>query len=203
MAADGMMAPATPASWRIERLAIPEVLLITPPRFSDERGFFSETFSAPRLAEAGIDQPFVQDNHSLSRARGVVRGLHCQLAPRAQGKLVRCVRGAIWDVAVDVRRGSPGFGRHVAAVLSADNWRQLWVPPGFLHGFCTIEPDTEVVYKVTAPYDRAAERGVIWNDPDLALPWPVAAGEAVLSDKDRALPRLAETLGETEAWFSV
>lgn len=198
MAADGMMAPATPASWRIERLAIPEVLLITPPRFSDDRGFFSETFSAPRLAEAGIDQPFVQDNHSLSRPRGVVRGLHCQLAPRAQGKLVRCVRGAIWDVAVDVRRGSPGFGRHVAAVLSADNWQQLWVPPGFLHGFCTIEPDTEVAYKVTELYDRGCERGVIWNDPDLALPWPVAEDEAVLSDKDLVLPRLAET----EAWFS-
>jgi dTDP-4-dehydrorhamnose 3,5-epimerase len=193
--------PATSASWRIEPLAIPAVLLVTPPRFGDERGFFSETFSAPRLEAAGIGGDFVQDNHSLSRARGVVRGLHCQLHPHAQGKLVRCVRGAIWDVAVDVRRGSPSYGRHVAAVLSAENWRQLWVPPGFLHGFCTIEPDTEVVYKVTALYDRASERGVRWDDPDLALPWPVAAERAVLSGKDRELPLLAEIQPET--WFSV
>lgn len=181
----------------VERLAIPEVMLVTPARFGDSRGFFSETFSAPRLEAAGIAGPWVQDNHSLSRQRGVVRGLHCQVAPNAQGKLVRCVRGAIWDVAVDIRRGSPSFGRHVAAVLSAENWQQLWVPAGFAHGFCTLEPDTEVLYKVTAPYDREAERGVIWNDPDLALPWPVRADEAVLSDKDRVLPRL----GEIGDWF--
>ena len=184
----------------VEVLAIPEVLLLTPPRFADNRGFFSETFSAKREAAAGIAGSFVQDNHSLSVPRGTVRGLHLQVAPHAQGKLVRCVRGAIWDVAVDVRHGSPSFGRHVAAVLSPDNWCQLWLPAGFLHGFCTLEPDTEVIYKVTAPYDRAAERGVIWTDPDLALPWPVAPDAALLSDKDTVLPRLRESaawLGDT------
>lgn len=173
---------------KIEPLNIPGPLLITPPRFGDDRGYFSETFSAPRLAQAGIDAPFVQDNQSFSRARGTVRGLHCQLAPFAQGKLVRVLRGAIWDVAVDARAGSPHFGRHAAALLSAENGSQLWVPPGFLHGFCTIEPDTEIAYKVTALYDRASERGVIWTDPALALDWPVAPDAATLSDKDIALP---------------
>ncbi len=184
---------------KAERLAIPDVILVTPDRFGDSRGFFSETWSATRFAEAGIAGNFVQDNHSLSAQRGTVRGLHLQIAPNPQGKLVRCVRGAIWDVAVDVRHGSATFGKHVAAELSAENWSQLWVPPGFLHGFCTLQPDTEVIYKVTAPYDRAAERGVIFDDPDLALPWPVDAAAAILSDKDRALPRLAEC----ERWFSV
>ncbi len=180
-----------------ERLAIPDVILLCPPRFRDARGFFSETWSQRRYAEYGIAGPFVQDNHSLSAERGTIRGLHAQIAPNVQGKLVRCVRGAIWDVAVDLRHGSPTYGRHVAAVLSAANWQQLWVPGGFLHGFCTLEPDTEVIYKVTADYDRAAERGVIWNDPDLALPWPLDGAEPLLSDKDRVLPRLAECPG----WF--
>ena len=184
---------------KVERLAIPEVILLTPPRFADARGFFSETFNARRFAEAGVTGPFVQDNQSLSASKGTVRGLHCQIAPSVQGKLVRCVRGAIWDVAVDIRHGSPTFGQHAAAVLSAENWSQLWVPGGFLHGFCTLEPDTEVIYKVTADYDRAAERGVIWNDPALALPWPVAEADAVLSDKDKILPRLADC----DAWFKV
>ena len=175
-----------------ERLAIPEVVLFAPARHGDSRGFFSETWTAHGTAAAGIDLPFVQDNHSMSQARGVLRGLHCQLAPFAQGKLVRVARGAIWDVAVDARRGSPSFGRHVAAELSAANWRQLWVPPGFLHGFCTLEPDTEVIYKTTAPYDRASERGIRWDDADLALPWPVPAAEVQLSDKDQGLPGWAE-----------
>jgi len=173
---------------KIAQLAIPEVLLITPARYGDDRGYFSETYSAPRLAEAGVTAPFVQDNQSFSRAAGTIRGLHCQVAPAVQGKLVRVIRGAIWDVAVDARVGSPSYGQHVAAVLSAENGSQLWVPPGFLHGFCTIEPDTEVIYKVTALYDRGAERGVHWSDPALALPWPVAPEAAVLSDKDRVLP---------------
>jgi dTDP-4-dehydrorhamnose 3,5-epimerase len=184
---------------RVERLAIEDVILVTPPRFGDARGYFSEVFNAARFAAIGIDAAFVQDNQSLSARAGTVRGLHCQVAPSIQGKLVRVVRGAIWDVAVDIRHGSPTRGRHVAAELSAANGAQLWVPGGFLHGFCTLEPDTEVLYKVTAPYDRVAERGVVWNDPDLALPWPVAPGDAVLSDKDAALPRLADCA----PWFWV
>jgi len=182
---------------KVERLAIPEVVLLTPPRFEDPRGFFSETWKEAPWAEHGIGPRFVQDNHSVSVPRGVIRGLHLQIEPNPQGKLVRVVRGSIWDVAVDVRRGSPTYLRHAAAVLSAVNWAQLWVPVGFLHGFCTLEPDTEVIYKVTAPYDRAAERGVVWDDPELAVPWPVSAGEAKLSDKDRALPHLADC----PSWF--
>jgi dTDP-4-dehydrorhamnose 3,5-epimerase len=184
---------------QVERLAIPEVMLVTPRRFSDSRGFFGETWNRAAFAKAGIDVDFVQDNHSHSAQRGVVRGLHCQIAPSVQGKLVRCLKGAIWDVVVDIRAGSPTYGQHVAAVLSAENFTQLWVPGGLLHGFCTLSPDTEVAYKVTAPYDRDAERGVIWNDPDLALPWPVAADEVKLSDKDAALPRLADC----PAWYAV
>lgn len=182
---------------KAERLAIPDVILLEAPRFGDARGFFSETYAQARFAAIGIEAPFVQDNHSLSVERGTVRGLHCQIAPHAQGKLVRCPRGAVWDIAVDLRVGSPSYGRHVSAVLSAENWQQLWIPPGFLHGFCTLEPMSEVFYKVTAPYDRDAERGVIWNDPDLALPWPVGEQEAILSDKDRMLPPLSETA----SWF--
>ncbi len=177
---------------KVEALTIPEVLLLTPQQFADSRGVFVETWHAARYAALGISGPFVQDNQSLSIKRGTVRGLHLQVAPNVQGKLVRCVRGSIWDVAVDVRPGSPTFGKHVAAELTAANWCQLWIPGGFLHGFCTLEPDTEVAYKVTAPYDRAAERGVVWDDPTLALPWPVAAGEAVLSDKDLIMPKLSD-----------
>jgi dTDP-4-dehydrorhamnose 3,5-epimerase len=181
----------------VERLAIPDVLLLTPPRFQDPRGFFSETWNQKRFAEAGIAGTFVQDNHAFSTQRGVLRGLHLQIGPNAQGKLLRVVRGAIWDVAVDVRHGSPSFGQHVGALLSAENWRQLWVPPGFLHGYCTTEPDTEVIYKVTGEYDKPAERGVIWNDPDLAIQWPVPEAEAILSEKDLVLPRLRDC----PTWF--
>ena len=182
-----------------ERLNIPDVLLITPDRFGDPRGYFAETYNAPRLAELGLTAPFVQDNQSLSAAPGTLRGLHCQLAPRAQGKLVRVLRGAIWDVAVDARAGSPSYGRFAAATLSAENFAQLWVPPGFLHGFVTLVPDTEVFYKVTDLYDRPAERGVIWNDPTLALPWPLPESGPVLSDKDKILPGWAAAGG----WFTV
>ena len=177
---------------KIDTFDIAGLVAVTPDRFGDDRGFFSETWSAGRFAAAGIDAAFVQDNQSLSRERGVVRGLHCQVGPNAQGKLIRCLRGAIWDVAVDARRSSPTFGRWVGLELSAENWRQFWVPAGFLHGFCTLVPDTEVAYKVSGPYDRAAERGVAWNDPTLALPWPIAPGEAILSEKDRALPHWGE-----------
>ena len=176
----------------VETLSIPDVKLLTPSRFADARGFFAETWSERRYAALGIPGPFVQDNHALSIQAGTLRGLHMQIAPSVQGKLVHCVRGAIWDVAVDVRPGSPTYGRHVAAELSAATGAQLWIPGGFLHGYVTLEPDTEVIYKVTADYDRAAERGVIWNDPDLALPWPVTADRAVLSEKDLLLPRLRD-----------
>ncbi len=182
----------------IEPLAIAEVLHITPARFADNRGWFSESWNQAKLKAQGFDHQFVQDNHSYSRAVGTIRGLHCQIAPFVQGKLVRCVRGAIWDVAVDIRRGSPTYGKFAAAARSADNGAQLWIPGGFLHGFCTLAPDTEVIYKVTSGYDKASERGVIWNDPDLSLPWPVAADKAVLSDKDLVMP----TLAHCPDWFS-
>jgi dTDP-4-dehydrorhamnose 3,5-epimerase len=183
---------------KVERLNIPDVLLLTPPRFGDDRGFFAETYAAPKLAEAGISLPFVQDNQSFSAAAGTIRGLHCQIAPRVQGKLVRVLRGAIWDVAVDARAGSPTFGQFAAAELSAENFSQLWVPPGFLHGFCTLTADTEVFYKVTDVYDRASERGVMWNDPALALPWPLPPGGPVLSAKDQILPGWPDASG----WFA-
>jgi dTDP-4-dehydrorhamnose 3,5-epimerase len=182
----------------IQRLNIPDVLLITPPRFHDDRGFFAETYAAPKLTQAGLDLPFVQDNQSFSAAAGTIRGLHCQVAPRVQGKLVRVLRGAIWDVAVDARPDSPTFGQFAAAELSASNFAQLWVPPGFLHGFCTLEPDTEVFYKVTDLYDRAAERAVIWNDATLALPWPLPPQGPVLSAKDH----LAAPWSEARHWFA-
>lgn len=175
----------------IERTAIPDVMLFTPKRFGDVRGFFSETFNKRTMAEAGIGLDFVQDNHSLSAEKGVVRGLHFQIPPRAQDKLVRVTRGAIFDVAIDLRKSSPTYGQHVSAVISAENWRQIWVPKGFAHGFCTLEPNTEVIYKVTDTYAPEYDRGLAWNDPTLAIAWPVAAGEAVLSGKDHTHPAFA------------
>jgi dTDP-4-dehydrorhamnose 3,5-epimerase len=171
---------------------IPDVILVTPRRFGDERGFFMETFAAERYAEAGIKGPFVQDNHSLSRPKGTLRGLHFQKPPVPQGKLVRCTAGVILDVAVDIRKGSPTYGRHVAAELSAENGQQLWVPEGFAHGFCTLTEDAEVQYKVTGPYAPDCDAGIAFDDPDLAIDWPVTRETAVLSDKDKALPRLAD-----------
>lgn len=169
------------------------VRLITPRRFGDDRGWFVETFSARRWAEAGIVGDFLQDNHSYSRDAGTLRGLHFQTPPFAQGKLVRCVRGAIWDVAVDLRRGSPTYGRHVAAELTAETGTQIWVPAGFAHGFVTLQPDTEVEYKVTAYYAPDNDAGLAWNDPDLAIPWPLPKGGGpVLSGKDAKLGRLAD-----------
>jgi dTDP-4-dehydrorhamnose 3,5-epimerase len=173
-------------------MAIPEVRLLVPRRFEDARGFLSETYSRQRLAEAGIGDALVQENHSYSAVRGTVRGLHFQAPPFAQAKLVRVLRGAVFDVAVDIRRGSPTYGRHVAAVLSRDNWTQLYVPAGFAHGFCTLEPDTEVLYKLDAAYAPQAEGGLAWDDPDLGIDWPVATADAVLSDKDRVYPRLKD-----------
>lgn len=175
-----------------EDLEIEGLKLVTPRKFGDDRGFFSETYNAAAWEKAGLRYNFVQDNHSLSRDVGTVRGLHFQTAPFAQDKLVRVVRGRIVDVAVDLRRSSPTFGRHVAVELSWDNWRQLLVPIGFAHGFVTLEPDTEVVYKVTNFYSPQHDGGVAWNDPDLGIDWPVAADKAVLSAKDQKLPRLRD-----------
>lgn len=170
---------------------IPEVRIIEPARFGDARGFFSETWNQARFAESGLDLAFVQDNHALSGPVGTLRGLHFQIPPFAQDKLVRVVRGAVLDVAVDIRHGAPTFGRHVAVELSAGNWRQLLVPKGFAHAYVTLEPDTEVIYKVTGFYSKEHDRGLLWSDPALGIDWRLGGREPVLSDKDRAWPTLA------------
>ena len=167
---------------------IPAVKVLLPKKFGDHRGFFSEVFSRKSAADAGIAAEYVQDNHSLSAEKGIVRALHYQIAPMAQDKLVRVIRGAILDVAVDIRRSSPTFGRHVAVVLSAENWKQLFVPIGFAHGFVTLEPNTEVLYKVTNYYSPTHERGIRWNDPQLGIAWGVGEDAAVLSERDRRHP---------------
>ncbi len=176
----------------VETLAIPDVKRLVPKVLSDERGFFSETYNKRALEAAGISVTFVQDNHSLSAETGIVRGLHFQRPPHAQGKLVRVARGAIFDVAVDIRRGSPTYGHHVVTVLSAQNWAQLWVPIGFAHGYCTLEPGTEVLYKTSDYYAPECDCGLRWDDPALAISWPVGTGQAILSEKDRCHPQLAD-----------
>lgn len=176
----------------VSRAEIPDILIIEPAKHGDARGFLSETYSKPAFADHGVDIEFVQDNHSLSASPGTVRGLHFQIPPFAQTKLVRVLRGAIYDVAVDLRIGSPTFGRPVGRVLSAEAWNQILIPDGFAHGFCTLAPDTEVFYKVSRPYSPAHDKGLLWNDPDLRIGWPVVAEAAILSDKDRRLPRLKD-----------
>ncbi len=178
---------------QVTHLDIPEVILIEPMRHTDDRGFFSETYNALAFADAGIDAVFVQDNHSLSRDVGVLRGLHYQVPRYEQGKLVRVIRGRIFDVAVDIRIGSPTYGDYVYAELSADNWRQLWIPSGFAHGFCTLEHDTEVVYKVTNFYNKASDRSIRYDDPEIGIDWPVAVNDLILSDKDRSAPLLEDS----------
>ena len=165
---------------------------IQPRRMSDERGYFSETFRANRLLEAIGEHEFVQENESLSHAAGTIRGLHFQTEPFAQGKLVRCLAGAIFDVAVDLRCGSPTFGRWQSVTLSAELGNQLWIPVGFAHGFCTLEPDSVVAYKVTAYYSPEHEGGLAWDDCDIAIGWPDIANLGTLSAKDRVQPRLAQ-----------
>lgn len=169
--------------------AIPEVKILTPRRFGDARGFFCESWSARRMAEAGLDIAFVQDNHSLSDEVGTLRGLHYQSPPHAQGKLVRCGRGVLFDVAVDVRRGSPTYGQWVGEELSFENGRQLWIPPGFLHGFVTRVPETEVIYKCTDFYEPAADGAVRWDS--LGIDWGLT-GDPVLSDKDAEAPAFGD-----------
>jgi dTDP-4-dehydrorhamnose 3,5-epimerase len=176
----------------VQTFDIPGLLLFTPKRHGDARGFFSEVWRDDVFRQHAGEISLVQDNHSLSASCGTLRGLHFQRPPMAQGKLVRVGRGSVIDVAVDIRHGSPTFGRHVAVSLSAANWAQLWVPPGFLHGFLTMEPDTEVLYKVSNHYSAPDDAGVAHDDPDLGIEWPIAAADRVLSDRDKGLPRLRD-----------
>ena len=176
----------------IEETALPGVVILTPRRFSDDRGFFCESWNRTRMAEAGLDYEFVQDNHSISAAAGTLRGLHYQAPPHAQDKLVRCGRGRLYDVTVDIRMGSPTYGQWVGVELSFENGKQLMVPKGFLHGFVTREPDTEIVYKCTDFYNGAADGAVRWDDPAIGIDWGLGGLEPVLSAKDRDAPLLSE-----------
>ena len=175
---------------RVEKTALDGVLVIVPARHGDDRGFFSETYHRAAFREIGVDCDFMQDNHSLSRVPGTIRGLHFQIAPFGQAKLVRVVRGAIFDAVVDIRRSSPTYGVSCAVTLSAENGAQFFVPAGFAHGFCTLESDTEVFYKVDAPYSREHERGLRWNDPALAIDWPMPESGATVLERDRMYPTL-------------
>lgn len=181
--------------FQFKRLAIPDVILIEAPNLRDERGFFCETYKLSEFAINGIALPFVQDNHSRSM-RGVLRGLHYQKNPRAQGKLVRVVHGEIFDVAVDLRKCSPTFRKWVGLTLSADENQTLYIPPGFAHGLCVLSDEADVIYKVTAEYSPELDRGIIWNDPDLAIEWPIA--HPILSPKDSKLPRLRDSDNDFE-----
>lgn len=176
---------------KVVETGIPGVLIVEPDVHRDARGYFAETYHARRYQAAGVSAAFVQDNESVSQ-KGVLRGLHWQAAPHTQAKLVRVVRGAVWDVAVDLRKGSPTFGRYVGVTLSAANARQLFVPRGFAHGFLVLEPDTLFAYKCDNFYDPASERGLAWDDSALAIEWPKIDGPYLLSEKDRRHPRLAE-----------
>jgi dTDP-4-dehydrorhamnose 3,5-epimerase len=172
----------------VQRTAIPDVVLITPPRFGDERGWFSETYSTRALSEVLGSTTFVQDNQAFSAMRGTLRGLHFQLPPEPQAKLIRVLRGSIFDVAVDLRVGSPTYGHWVGATLTSERGEQLFVPRGFAHGYCTLEPDTEVAYKVDGFYSPTHDAGLAWNDPTIGIAWPLAPDEVILSDKDKVLP---------------
>jgi len=176
----------------VRNLGLPGVILLRPRRFADARGYFTETYNEKAFQAAGIAARFVQDNQSFSARRGTIPGLHFQLPPAAQAKLVRVLHGSVYDVAVDLRAGSPGYGRWVAETLTAEGGEQLFVPRGFAHAFCTLQPDTLVAYKVDEFYVPASDSGLIWNDPTLAIEWPVAQSEAVLSEKDLKLGRFAD-----------
>ena len=177
---------------KICEFEVPGVKLVVPQRFTDVRGYFTETWSERLFRREVANEAFVQDNQSVSAKKGTLRGMHFQKPPFAQGKLVRVVRGSIVDVAVDFRKGSPTYRQHVATVLDALEGAQLWVPPGFLHGFCTLEDETEVFYKVTSYYSANHDSGVLWNDPDLGINWPIDLASVILSKKDQLLPRLRE-----------
>ncbi len=185
----------------MRREEIDGVVEFTPRRFGDDRGYFTETWNARTHAGLGIDVAFVQDNESLSAETGTVRGLHFQTSPSAQGKLVRIVRGSVLDVAVDLRFESPTYGDHLAVTLEGSVGNQLWIPPGFAHGFCTLEPDTLMAYKVSGFYDAEADRSIIWTDPEIGIEWPVDPTVAILSAKDAGAPPLAE-LGDPATSFT-
>lgn len=176
----------------IKPLSIPDVFEILPKKFGDARGFFSETFSLDAMETAGLPTQWVQDNHSYSATKGVLRGMHYQTEPMAQDKLVRVVRGRIFDVAVDIRAGSPTFGKWVSLEVSAEQWNQIFVPKGFAHGFLTLEPDTEVVYKVTNGYAPARDRCIKWDDPAIGIDWPLNGAVPLLSPKDAAATLLSQ-----------
>ena len=177
---------------QVNDLGLGGVLEIIPKKLGDARGFFSETYQRQRFSEAGVPHDWCQDNQSYSADKSVLRGLHFQVAPFAQDKLIRVLRGSIFDVAIDIRQGSPTFGKWVSCVLSASTFNQLLIPKGFAHGFLTLEPDVEVLYKVTAPYSPQCDRGIAWNDPDIGIVWPLEPGQQpVLSGKDASAPRLA------------
>lgn len=184
-------------SIEVTSLSIPDVKIIRPKKFGDHRGFFSETYNKRAFQEAGLVFDLVQDNHSLSAKAGTIRGLHYQGEPFAQDKLLRVIRGRILDVAVDIRKSSPSFGKWVAAEISAEKWNQILVPAGFAHGICTLEPDTELLYKVTNYYAPQHDFGIRWNDPDLAIAWPLAADQVTLSDKDKNQPLFRDVVH----WF--
>lgn len=178
---------------KIVETKLPGVFEIVPPRFGDERGYFSETYNARVLAKHGLKLDFVQDNHSLSRDKGVLRGLHFQRDPWAQDKLVRVTRGAVFDVAVDIRKGSPFYGQWVGIEITAEKGNQLLVPRGFAHGFVTLEPNTEFLYKVTNPYSKEEDRSVRFDDPAIGIDWPLSVDALTLSDKDKQAPLLADS----------
>jgi dTDP-4-dehydrorhamnose 3,5-epimerase len=177
----------------IRTLQIPGPVVLVPRKFSDARGFLSETYSDAAFSAKVAPVRFVQENHTYSEHAGTIRGIHFQMPPYAQGKLIRVVRGSVFDIAVDLHATSPNFGRHAAVELSAAGWDQLWIPEGFGHGFCTLEPHTEIIYKMTSPYHPDSERGIAWDDPKLAISWPLGQREPFLSDRDRYHPSLAET----------
>ena len=176
----------------VETFAAPGLVALVPAKHGDARGFLSETYSRQRFRDLGVDIEFVQDNHTVSAEKGTIRGLHFQIPPHEQGKLIRVVRGAVLDGVVDLRHGSPAFGQAIGIELSSENWRQLYVPPGFAHGFCTLTQNAEVLYRMTQYYASSADRGLAFDDPELAIDWPVEPTLAILSDRDRRHPRLGD-----------
>jgi len=177
--------------FRVEKLAIPDLLVITPTRFDDNRGFFLETYKKSDFTQMGIPDEFTQDNCSLSQ-KGVIRGLHFQLEPAAQGKLLRALSGAIYEVAVDIRKGSPTFGKWTGALLSGEKASTLWIPPGFAAGMVTLEDQSQLAYKTTTEYSKPHERGILWNDPEIGIEWPGGFAHPILGEKDRAHPLLRD-----------